>query len=419
MLRTLLAVGSMGAAIAIFSCSGGTLGGGGNDAGPGGSGGGGPGGGPGGCSGTVIPATCYRACDGSNATPMSGFCPAGYVYSPSYCGFGGGDGSGPVPNTCGDDGGTDAADANTCPGPTIDGRCYQQIDGGCTLERVCPSGYRSFGTDCVPIGVPVDGNPVVPNVCGVDGGGGHGGGGAGGSSGATGGSGGTGGCNGTFHPAACFHACTGAYLAVPDAGVCAAGDEYIGAFCVPFGSWSDGRGAIASACDGGARGGTGGGGIAGAGGAATAGTGGGGNTGTCTTLPNDAPVSPVHFHSGDRVAADLGAGGVIVDGIYDLNATDIYRSSDSSPPSTSVTTIRISNSGTRMEYVSGSVGDAGGNTVEVALVRTLATSGTQVTETETCRSNGDVQAASVEDYTATSTRLMLSNPLYVKRYVKR
>jgi hypothetical protein len=394
----------MGAAIAIFSCSGGNLGGGGNDAGPDN------------CP-RVVPAACYRACNGSYLPPNGGFCPDGYVYTPSYCASGVVDGSGPIVDTCGDDGGADGLGA--CAGGTMIGAsCYRSCDGASAAPDggTCPAGFAYSPSACVYGSV--DGRGPVTNTCGADAGG-HGGGGIGGS--AAGGRGGAGGCSGTFIPAQCFHPCTGTYYPVPDAGVCPAGDEYTSSYCVLPGSWSDGRGPVPGACDGGARGGTGGGGIAGAGGAAGGSTGGGGSGGLCVTgLSLDgASAAPVHFHSGDRPADALGGGGVIVDGIYDLNSSDIYRSSDTNPPTTSLAVIRISNGGTRMEYVAGVVGDAGVNTIDVTLVRTFATSGTQVTETEICRDGGGLQAEVVEDYTATSTRLMLSNPLYVQRFVKR
>jgi hypothetical protein len=406
MLRTLLAVGSMGAAIAIFSCSGGNLGGNGNDAGPND------------CP-RVVPASCYRACNGSYLPPNGGSCPAGYVYIASYCAYGAVDGSGPVIDTCGDDGGADGV--GECVGGTmIAASCYRTCDGASTTVDggTCPAGFNYIPSACVYGSI--DGRGPVPNTCGADAAAGTGG--VGGH--ATGGVGGAAsvdaGCTGRFIPEYCVHLCTGASYAPPDGGVCPNGDLHVSSVCLPAGSFSDGWGPTPSACGDGAAGAGGtSSSTAGRGGNGTGGSGTGGSGGACTTLANDAPTSPVHFHSGDRTAADLGAGGVIVDGIYDLNSSDIYRSSDSTPATTAVATIRISNGGTRMEYVSGGIGDAGVNTIEVAFVRTLATSGTQVTETEICRANDAVQAETVEDYTATSTRLMLSNPLYVKRFVKR
>ena len=187
------------------------------------------------------------------------------------------------------------------------------------------------------------------------------------------------------------------------------GFDYFPSVC--FHGGVDGRGPVTNTCGADAAPGAGG-----AGGHASGGEGGGASC--ATDLRNDAPVSPVRFHSGDRPADALGAGGVIVDGVYDLVSTDIYRSSDANPSSTVVTTIRISNSGTRMEYVTGNDasdgggGSGGGNIASTNVLR-LATSGTQLTGTSNCGLDDN------EDYTATSTRLMLSNPLYVKRYVKR
>src|SRR3954466_6639808 len=97
MLRTVLAVGSMGAAVAIFSCTSGTLVSGVPDASTDA------------CAGRVVPATCVRRCDGAHVDPTGGSCPGGYTYVGSYCTSGGSDGGGPVPNSCGDDGGIDAS----------------------------------------------------------------------------------------------------------------------------------------------------------------------------------------------------------------------------------------------------------------------------------------------------------------------
>jgi len=165
----------------------------------------------------------------------------------------------------------------------------------------------------------------------------------------------------------------------------------------------------ASSTGAGVAGTTGTGGVTGAAGTTDAG-------GLCTDLLNDSAPAPVTFHSGDRPADALGAGGVIVDGVYGLVSTDIYRSSDADPPASEVTTIRISNGGTRMEYVSGFGEDGGADNPAVAFVRTLAVSGTTVTETETCRFLGGLQPPVTEDFTATPTTFMLANNLYVNRY---
>jgi hypothetical protein len=180
MLRTLFAVGSMGVAIAIFSCSGGTLGGG-HD------------GGPGGCQGITVPAACYRACNGSYLPPNGGSCPDGYVYSPSYCSYAGGDGSGPISNTCGDDGGGDGAtDASpdACLGTMVWESCYRTCDGAQTVPDggTCPAGFWYSPSVCIRGSR--DGSGPVTNTCGADGAAGAGG--AGGSGGGNGGAGGGG-----------------------------------------------------------------------------------------------------------------------------------------------------------------------------------------------------------------------------------
>lgn len=168
MLRTILAVVSMGAAVAIFSCSSGKLSDR-NDAGArGGAGGaGGVGGGPvdaseDACPGTFVPAVCYRACDGTQTAPFGNTCPGGYVYSQSICFPGpvGIDGSGPITNTCGTDGGGDAApDGNpsdaqpdACTGTLIPAWCFDNsrscwavpsADGG-----ACSTGATYFPENC-------------------------------------------------------------------------------------------------------------------------------------------------------------------------------------------------------------------------------------------------------------------------------
>jgi len=142
MLRTVLAIVAMGAAVAIFSCSGAKLGGDGKDAAADA-----PSDAPSdACAGPVSPAYCYRSCDGSTMLAASGGCPAGYTYFPSVCYPAGTwlDGSGPVTNTCGDDGGIDAPDAapdvapdvapmdarsDACQGTFVPAYCYRSCDG--------------------------------------------------------------------------------------------------------------------------------------------------------------------------------------------------------------------------------------------------------------------------------------------------
>src|SRR5512138_3459895 len=136
MLRTVLAVIAMGAAVAIFSCSEGKLTGG-NDAGArGGAGGTGGTAGTGGpndassdaCPGTYVPATCFRACDGANTAPVGNSCPAGYIYSAEVCysqhiGI---DGTGAIPGNC-TDGGADAT-PDACVGTLIPAWCHDNTN---------------------------------------------------------------------------------------------------------------------------------------------------------------------------------------------------------------------------------------------------------------------------------------------------
>lgn len=215
-------------------------------------------------------------------------------------------------------------------------------------------------------------------------------------------------CGGLLVPARCIRRCDGSQTQ-PSGQSCPTGYTYVASYCT-YGSVGF---PVINTC--GDDGGTSDAGPTPYDAGPTTGVDGTGAGQACTDLVNDAPPAPVRFHSGDRTADTLGAGGTIVDGIYDLNAVDIYRSSDLDANSTSVTTIRISNGGTRIEYVAGQPGDGGIGSVEATLVGTLAASGTQVTETWICPAPSTV----TEDYTATATRLMLSNPLYVKRYVRR
>jgi hypothetical protein len=73
MLKILAAVGSVAATVTLASCSRGTLGGGGNDAGFS-------------CAGTWVPERCVRACDGAETLPNDGTaCPQDFVYRAAYC----------------------------------------------------------------------------------------------------------------------------------------------------------------------------------------------------------------------------------------------------------------------------------------------------------------------------------------------
>jgi len=313
MLRTVLAVLAMAAAVAIFSCSGAKLGGDGKDAAVDAP--------PDACTGTSASAYCYRRCDGSTMPASGGGCPAGYTYIPPACWPAGTylDGWGPVTNTCGDDGGIDAPDA---------------------------------APDVAPDASPMDARADA--------------------------------CQGTFVPAYCYRSCDGTYHPVEAGNTCAPGESYNAPACYTY---TDGAGPITNTC----------------------GTDAGGG---CTDLANDAPPVPVHAHIGDRPAADLGAGGVIADGIYNLVSADFYRYGGID--FTAVNTIRISNGGGRMEYVWG----YGTATPSVVKEQALVVSGTQVTKTDTCGSVWPPRVTT-EDYTATPDTLMFSNPQQVLRYSRR
>jgi len=162
---------------------------------------------------------------------------------------------------------------------------------------------------------------------------------------------------------------------------------------------------------------TGGGGTVGTGGSGvgSGGTAGGGSGATCTDLVNDAPPAPVRSHTGDRPATEAGAGGVIVDGIYDLNSQDYYVTAQEEQ-NTAVGTIRISDGGTRIEAVV-RYEYADGSSALYKSVRTLAATGIHIASTLICPDGGG--GGTDDEYTATSTRLMFSNPLWVTRYVRR
>lgn len=195
-------------------------------------------------------------------------------------------------------------------------------------------------------------------------------------------------CAGLLVIAQCTRFCDGTFRAVPSSGVCPPDQFYERPACLA--PSTDGMGPPKpNSC---------------------------GADGGCTTLANDAPSSPVRFHSGEGPADALGAGGVIADGVYDLVSTDVYRSSDSSSPSRIVNTIRVSNSGTQIEQVWGYEGT---NQIVASWAATLAVSGPQVTVMETCRLNDWLRPPTTEEYTATPTALMLSTPTQVVRYSRR
>jgi hypothetical protein len=128
----------------------------------------------------------------------------------------------------------------------------------------------------------------------------------------------------------------------------------------------------------------------------------------CSDLVFDAPLAPVRFNSGERPPDEFGEGGTIVDGVYDLAGTDVYRSTNAEP-TTSRIVIRISGRGTNLEWV----------TEGVAFVRTLSTRGAEIEQVETCRSSASLQPPVREGYTATPMTLTLSNPLAVQRFARR
>jgi len=233
-------------------------------------------------------------------------------------------------------------------------------------------------------------------------------------------------CPGTLVPERCYRSCDGSTAALIDGSTCPEGYIYSSAHCahttielIANTCGADAAGGAADASDGGAggsageSGGAGTSGAAGIGGAAGRGGAAGGGPG-CTDLVNDAPPAIQRFHMEDRPATELGVGGQLADGVYDLSVIDYYVTS--LPPAdwrapAITSTVRISNAGTRMEAVTWY---EQGNVV-TAEARTLAPAGTQVTETWTC----PIWGPNTEGYSATPDRFMLSNPMTVNRYVRR
>ena len=224
-------------------------------------------------------------------------------------------------------------------------------------------------------------------------------------------------CPGTMVPERCVRACDGS-VAPPIRGTCPASYVYSPAYCahttIELVTNTCGADAAADGADASGDGGDGGGGAAGgAGGGPVGGAGGatGWSSPGCTDLVDDAPPAVQRFHMEVRPAEELGVGGELADGVYDLSVIDYYGTARSGTAPAITGTVRISNGGTRMEAVTWY---EQGNVV-TAEVRTLAPAGTQVTETGTC----PIRGPNTEDYSATPTRFMLSNPMTVSRYVRR
>jgi hypothetical protein len=104
---------------------------------------------------------------------------------------------------------------------------------------------------------------------------------------------------------------------------------------------------------------------------------------------------------------DLGQGGTIVDGVYNLTATTIYQSSPTTQQFFDRETIRISGGATRIEYVSASAG--------AWITETIAPAGASLNPTTICP--GPQQSVG-PFYTATADQFTLVNGLYVKVFTR-
>jgi hypothetical protein len=129
--------------------------------------------------------------------------------------------------------------------------------------------------------------------------------------------------------------------------------------------------------------------------------------GECTSLTPGGPSVLTVFSAGDP--PDTGQGGTIVDGIYDLTATTIYKSSPTTQQFFDRETIRISGGGTRLEYVSESSGSL--------IVENLAPSGSSLNATVTCPIGQGVGVG--PNYTATADQFFVVNGLYVDAFTLR
>ena|SRR5450432_1055197 len=122
---------------------------------------------------------------------------------------------------------------------------------------------------------------------------------------------------------------------------------------------------------------------------------------SCSDLSAGGPTVDLVFEAGPP--PDLGQGGPIVDGTYDLTGTTIYRSAPTTEHFTDRETIRISSAGTRLAYVTASDG--------LTIVESLAPVGASLNPTTKCP-GPEVSVGPY--YTATPDTFTIVNALYVK-----
>jgi hypothetical protein len=126
----------------------------------------------------------------------------------------------------------------------------------------------------------------------------------------------------------------------------------------------------------------------------------------CNDLVADGPAVLSVFEAGPP--PNLGQGGTIVDGVYDLVQDTIYESAPTSAQYFDSETIRISEGGTRLDYVSASTGSR--------ITESLAPAGASLNPTTICPGPG----LSVGPYyTATPGQFVVVNGLYVSVFAMR
>jgi hypothetical protein len=104
---------------------------------------------------------------------------------------------------------------------------------------------------------------------------------------------------------------------------------------------------------------------------------------------------------------DLGKGGTIVDGVYNLIQSTIYQSMPTSQTFIDRETIRISQGGSHLEYVTGSNGST--------IAESIAPGGAALNPTTLCPGPG----VSVGPYyTATPNAFVVVNGLYIKVFAR-
>jgi hypothetical protein len=155
---------------------------------------------------------------------------------------------------------------------------------------------------------------------------------------------------------------------------------------------------------------------------ASHGSGGGTGTGTGTgSIASDAGDGPyagsnlvpegsmvlVVFEAGPP--PNLGLGGTLADGIYDLSATTIYQSQPTTQQFYGQESIRITGRATLLEYVS--------SIAATAISETIAPAGAALNPTTTCHVGTGQQVG--PNYTTTADEVSIVNGLHVDVFTRR